>query len=1395
MSDLLGHADRLMDVAEHDVDLARRGFSTTASPLTSAGSKERLLNPAFRSIEDCFLDLHVQEMLKDRSPSSSTATASTTPGWSSHLNPCSNLLRLLCLHRAKSSKSQLSRLVLVLHPGNDGYRVLLVSSKDDSETELLKFPYEEDYLLNCVDAQELPASLLDLLEASCNDLFYSGCVVVEVRDLRRMPPNPTPPPVPPNQQQRLQLQDAADTSSFVLLRPTTQSLICDSNLLAAKASEQGGNRHHTPEDRLALESQLVLSTAEPLCLDPNPVVSLVAKKASLARQKFATAPMRRATKKFSQVGINRKRKVEASLATPPELRLHEFLQKRLKGNNRPAGVSAAVESLHKHQNVARICLKNGTGVVLPDLNKVVAPPTTEVADVPKFARAIQKRQEVTDMTPHVVEEYVLETAERGASRIYHTRLTIFQRLANDEYLGELYVERDYRENENKGSTCRFVLGTRPHALRYINQFTEIFTEEGRKSVKITHKVPNQQPRVTYTPGMRERMNERERMMNRAQQQQQQAAAAAGQGAAATATTPATSAAATPSPAANNGPVSHPAVLQKKIVSLPTSAASQNSPSPSILQQQLSTPPPAAAQLPLHPLPPRPSLPPPNGPPQPTNILQNQLTIQTGPTPPPQVQLPTTPYPMTPSPAQQQPQPSPASDQQHTPQPVASVTPNAAMVAAALAQQLPSNSNDQEQAISAIMASLIKDSAQFESEKMVMPLLPSPTAAGSSTPGSATTTLVSGAMLPTCPVPPASLAGATGVKTSITTSTASGAPPGNLKLQVNRVSLQTLLSAPVVQKQQQVVTSASPVRTTTVTSAVGSSQLAAHLSRNPVVALPPTYTQALAQQQQHQPPVSPAGNQNRPRLVIASQQQQPSIIRRSLSGSGDQQPKPSLSQDAPGLQALLANAPSADSSNDSSSHSAPSTPLSSGGSLLERLVTGQPVTSPASTPVRTISTPTTPHHHMSQQQQQALQASPSGSADSTHEITLAAILAKPPSSAGSASSPSPTKASPLLQQLQQPVQKSPRQQQQQQQSLVSPVRQQQMSPAPSPRLQQSPRMIQPSPSPRPTTTAFALPPQSPRQQLQQLMHPPVSLAQQIQQQQRPQLHQQSSILSATLQQQQPIVTLPLQDLVAVSQSNGILNGGQQTQNVVSLQNLLNSGMVQVSTSGVSMQQATVTTGGSNMVLQIPGLADPVTLSVNMPYTTQATLQQKQTMVTSMAKFTQPQTVVLQQAGAPGTNSFIQLPQQPAAMKQTVATSAAAQLQHQSNNLLKSGQVLQVQQRPQQQQVFLQMPAAAGQQQQVQMNPATSQQSIQIVRTVRGPVAGAAGGQQGATQLLHLNNALKSPQGMVPPSPSGSSITSPPDGPMEAAAAKMAVGNGGGGNASLGKMRQQRKQSLK
>jgi len=65
------------------------------------------------------------------------------------------------------------------------------------------------------------------------------------------------------------------------------------------------------------------------------------------------------------------------------------------------------------------------------------------------------------------------------------------------------------------------LGSRIHVNRYIQQFTEIFTEEGRKSVKITHQVQGHPPRVMYTHSMREKERLREKEEKQQQLLQQQ----------------------------------------------------------------------------------------------------------------------------------------------------------------------------------------------------------------------------------------------------------------------------------------------------------------------------------------------------------------------------------------------------------------------------------------------------------------------------------------------------------------------------------------------------------------------------------------------------------------------------------------------------------------------------------------------------------------------------------------------------------------------------------------------------------------------------------------------------------------------------------------------------------
>ena len=77
----------------------------------------------------------------------------------------------------------LNQVVLTLYPGDQGY-TLTLRIQNSLENETSKIPYEEDELLKCIDNQQLPPVLVELLEEAGAQVFYNGCVFVEVRDLR-----------------------------------------------------------------------------------------------------------------------------------------------------------------------------------------------------------------------------------------------------------------------------------------------------------------------------------------------------------------------------------------------------------------------------------------------------------------------------------------------------------------------------------------------------------------------------------------------------------------------------------------------------------------------------------------------------------------------------------------------------------------------------------------------------------------------------------------------------------------------------------------------------------------------------------------------------------------------------------------------------------------------------------------------------------------------------------------------------------------------------------------------------------------------------------------------------------------------------------------------------------
>ena len=1281
LSNLLTTADRLLDVAEHgQVDQA---------------SSSKLENK-FRSLEERLLELHIEE--------SSKAVSSSHH----HLNPCSNLVSLLC------RKDRCNRLLVTLLPNNEGYSVhILISSGpggggggnssssnpgNQQEVELFRLPYEDDDFLTYIDNEELPTSILDLLEKGWSELFYSGCVIAEIRDNRRIHHGTN--------------EDLAGLTSHVLLRPTTQSIICDGKLICERSGWT------TREERAMVESQLCLATQGPLCLDPNPVVSLMAKKSCVRRQKFATPAMRRHAKMFSQAGLNRKRKLE-EMTGPPELQLHDFVQKRPNHKNN------AQEMLQQHQAMMRANLRsiiqgsqpaNGGGLAttastVAAVSAMTTPATNDnlVSEVSKHARAIQKRADVNDMTPHVVEEYILETAERGANRIYHTKLTIYQRLANEEYLGELYVERDFNERDKKGSTCRFVLGTRPHALRYINQFTEIFTEEGRKPVKITHLVPNQKPRITFTPGMRERMNERAAAVAAANAARATLTigsnASSSSSSASTATAVPSNASSTNSTNLNNSAAATVPVNNgiKKQVSLSVSVAAaaaapgqQPQIQPSILQQTLSAP--SGSQIPP--------------PPIPAAVVRSATVMHQQP-PPPSVQLPQTPHPPAPHP------PPPQQLPDNLP-PTASAE--------------NSNSGEQEMAISAIMQSLMKDSAQFEVESKQqqqsqiglnqLPTCPVPQASLGNLCNSSSTSPVK---LPTTPQSPSQSSSA-----SLLTSSSSST------LLAKRVSLKNLLSAQAAQNSDGAChgNSNSPIKSPVK---VTMSQLAAQLSRPVTITSNlPSYTQAIADQKGTQ--ASP-----RPRFIVTTQ----SGSVTAASGIGK--------MESPNLQALLGSANANPATVD---NNAAVIPVELGNannpSLLERLVSGQPISSVSSPPV--------------------VNSNRSSSTD--NEITLAALLSKPPvqnmqspsSSVSTSQMGSPTKASPLIQQLQQPIPQPAN-------SRGTPIQLPQ-----SPRQQSSPRL----------NNASAL--SSPRGHNNSL-HPPSHL-------QPPQQLMQQQPHPAKMQQAE-------------------LPNGHNGNNMVSLQNILQSGMaVQV-----SQHPATQTTSSSIPVqFNIPGLSAPVTLSVNVQEQQQPQLQSgaPQSLQSQPTQKLVPTSTVMANTTSSGTvlipqgSNIIQLPQQPINMRtQTVQIANA-------NNLLKAGTAQVVQVRGSQPPLYVQMPvtsSATGVVSSVPGGGGGGGQSI-LVRSVvdqrQQPfnVASAAAGGGPPQQQLILNSVKSQPslialsqQQQLPQQPvvlqannTTAVLSTQPQSrqvaiqlqeqPMaQAATAKLQVASGNQ------RMRQQRKQSLK
>ncbi|KAM4681832.1 transcription factor SPT20 homolog isoform 9-T10 [Amazona ochrocephala] len=344
----------------------------------------------------------------------------------------------------------LSCLVVNLYPGNEGYSLML-RGKNGSDSETIRLPYEEGELLEYLDAEELPPILVDLLEKSQVNIFHCGCVIAEIRDYR----------------QSGNMKSPTYQSKHILLRPTMQTLICDVHSITSD------NHKWTQVDKLLLESQLILATAEPLCLDPSIAVTCTTNRLLYNKQKMNTRPMKRCFKRYSRSSLNRQQEV-AHYSTPAQLRLLDYLQRRKERK----GAQQYDLKISKAGNCVDMWKQNACYLTAP----------SEV-DVEKYAK-VEKSIKPDDSQPtvwpahEIKDDYVFE-CEVG-NQLQKTKLTIFQSLGNPLYYGKIQTLKGDEENDNLLTPSQFLIGSKTDAERVVNQYQELVQNEAKCPVKMFH---------------------------------------------------------------------------------------------------------------------------------------------------------------------------------------------------------------------------------------------------------------------------------------------------------------------------------------------------------------------------------------------------------------------------------------------------------------------------------------------------------------------------------------------------------------------------------------------------------------------------------------------------------------------------------------------------------------------------------------------------------------------------------------------------------------------------------------------------------------------------------------------------------------------------------------------
>lgn len=345
-------------------------------------------------------------------------------------------------------REKLNTVILNLYPGNKGYSLAFrlqdrssgnMCFKDEELIQTMTQGYEQDTILRYIKNEEIPPFILDVLD-KFDFLFYSGCVIAEVRNYRQAYP------------------ENKCYTHHVLLRPTQKTVLADINNLTRHRSD------FTAEDRDVLESQIAIAHTPDLCLDPDPDLEDQLTAVHNRARIWNGQAFHKLAHKTSQMAASRKRKL-GHFAKHRGLELLDFCKAKKSRPSRTKGARQSEEAK--------------TVIPAPSLVEPALDPPSQPILIEEL-RTLTRPEITPDCTLYRIEDHILEKVQ-DRDRIYHITLSILYRPSNMEFWGELYLDRDFKKGERNGTFCRFYLGTRTLAHRFVYQYTEIFTESGRKT--------------------------------------------------------------------------------------------------------------------------------------------------------------------------------------------------------------------------------------------------------------------------------------------------------------------------------------------------------------------------------------------------------------------------------------------------------------------------------------------------------------------------------------------------------------------------------------------------------------------------------------------------------------------------------------------------------------------------------------------------------------------------------------------------------------------------------------------------------------------------------------------------------------------------------------------------